>query len=157
MHDSSSTPVICTWLTWGVNMGVWWDVISLWNLSYTLCVLFSFSLGWTVWPTIRVTSSSWQIYSFPEGWALKNWCFQTVVLEKTRESSLDQTSQSQRKLILNLHQKDWCWSWNSNTLAIWCKEPTYWKRLWCGERLKAGGKGDDRGWNGWMASLTQWI
>ena len=47
-------------------------------------------------------------------------------------------------------------SWNSNTLATWCKELTHWKRPWCWERLKAGGEGDDRGWDGWMASLTQW-
>ena len=33
---------------------------------------------------------------------------------------------------------------------------TDWKRPWCWESLKAGGKGDDRGWDGWMASLTQW-
>ena len=33
---------------------------------------------------------------------------------------------------------------------------THWKRSWCWERLKAGGEGDDRGWDGWMASLTQW-
>ena len=52
--------------------------------------------------------------------------------------------------------KDWCWSWNSTTLATWCKELTYLKRPWCLERLKAGGEGDDRGWNGWMASPTQW-
>ena len=32
----------------------------------------------------------------------------------------------------------------------------YWKRPWCWERLKTGGKGDNRGWNGWMASPTQW-
>ena len=38
----------------------------------------------------------------------------------------------------------------------WCKEPTHWKRPWCWERLKAGGEGDDRGWDGWMASPTQW-
>ena len=50
----------------------------------------------------------------------------------------------------------WCWSWNSNTLARWCKELTHWKRPWCWERLKAGGGGDNRGWDGWMASLTQW-
>ena len=50
----------------------------------------------------------------------------------------------------------WCWSWNSNTLATWCEEPTHWKRPWCWERLKAGGEGDNRGWDGWMASLTQW-
>ena len=42
------------------------------------------------------------------------------------------------------------------TLATWCEELTHWKRFWCWERLRAGGKGDDRGWNGWTASLTQW-
>ena len=52
--------------------------------------------------------------------------------------------------------KDWCWSWNSNTFAIWCEELTPWKRPWCWERLKVGGEGDDRGWDGWMASPTQW-
>jgi len=41
-------------------------------------------------------------------------------------------------------------------LATWYKELTHWKRLWSRERLKAGGEGDDRGWDGWMASLTQW-
>ena len=53
-----------------------------------------------------------------------------------------------------VHWKDW--SWNSNTLATWCEELTHWKRPWCWERLKAGGEGHDRGWDGWMASLTQW-
>ena len=55
--------------------------------------------------------------------------------------------------------KDWCWNWNSNSLATWCKELTHWKRPWFWERLKAGEEGDDRGWDGWMASLTQgtWI
>ena len=47
-------------------------------------------------------------------------------------------------------------SWNPNTLATWCEERTYWKGPWCWERLKAGGEGDDRGWDGWMASLTWW-
>ena len=57
---------------------------------------------------------------------------------------------------INIHWKFWCWSWGSNTLATWCKELTHWKRPWCWERLKAGGEGDDRGWDGWMTSLTQW-
>ena len=48
-----------------------------------------------------------------------------------------------------------CWSWKANTLATWCKELTHLKRPWCWERLKAGGEGDDKGWDGWMASLTQ--
>ena len=52
--------------------------------------------------------------------------------------------------------QDWCWGWSFNTLATWCEELTYWKRTWCWERLKARGEGDDRGWDGWMASLTQW-
>ena len=68
----------------------------------------------------------------------------------------DPTSPSYRKSVLNIHWKYWCWSWNSNTLATWCKELTNWKRPWCWERLKAGRKGDDRGWDGWMASPTQW-
>ena len=42
-----------------------------------------------------------------------------------------------------------------NTLATWCKEVTHLKRPWCWERLKAW-EGDDRGWDGWMASPTQW-
>ena len=70
-----------------------------------------------------------------ESWALKNRCFWTVVLEKTLESPLDSP--------LNIHWKDRCWSWNSNTLATWCKELTHWKRPWCLERLKSGGA---RGW-----------
>ena len=39
--------------------------------------------------------------------------------------------------------------------ATWCEELTHWKRPWCWERLRAGGEGDDRGWDGWMASPTQ--
>ena len=38
----------------------------------------------------------------------------------------------------------------------WFEELTHWKRPWCWERLKVGGEGDDRGWDGWMASLTRW-
>ena len=63
-------------------------------------------------------------------------------------------SQSYRKSTLNSHWKDWCWS--SNTLATWCEEPTHRKRRWCWERLKAGGEGDNRGWDGCMVSPTQW-
>ena len=103
-----------------------------------------------------------------EDWSSKNWCFWTVVLEKTLESPLDykeiklvnpkgnQSLSIQRKSILNIHWKDWCWSWSFSTLDTWCQELTHWKRPWCWERLKAGGEGDDRGWHDWMASSTQW-
>ena len=70
----------------------------------------------------------------------------------------DSTSPSWRS-VLGVHCKDWCWSWNSNTLATWWQEVTHWKRPWCWERLKVGGEGHDRGWDGWMASPTQrtWV
>ena len=100
----------------------------------------------------------WEL-DYKESWAPKNWCFWTVVLEKTLESSLD------CKEIQPVHPEG-SQSWlfigrtdaeaNSNTLATWCKELTHWKTPWCWERLRAGGKGDNRGWDGWMASLTQW-
>jgi len=51
---------------------------------------------------------------------------------------------------------DWSWSWSSNILATWCEELTHWKRPWHWEGLKTGGEGDDRGWDGWIASLTWW-
>ena len=48
--------------------------------------------------------------------------------------------------------KERCWSWN---YTCW-EELIHWKRPWCWERLRAGGEGEDRGWDGWMASLTRW-
>ena len=92
-----------------------------------------------------------------EGWTLKNWCIWTVVLEKTLEGSLEckEMKPVHPKSVLNIHWKYWCWSWNSNTLAIWCKELTHWKRPWCCKRLKRR-EADGRGWDGWMASQTQW-
>ena len=55
---------------------------------------------------------------------------------------------------MNVHWKDWWWSWSSSTLATWCEEPTLEKTLILGKIER--GKGEDRGWDGWMASLTQW-
>ena len=68
----------------------------------------------------------------------------------------DQTSQYSRRSVLNIHWKDWWWSWSSNTMATWCEELIHWKRPWCWERLKARGERDDRGWDGWLALPTQW-
>ena len=95
-----------------------------------------------------------------EGWALKNWCFWTVVLEKTLESPLD------CKEIQPVHSKgDQSWDYfgrndaKAETPVLWplhAKELTRWKGLWCWEGLGEGGEGDNRGWDGWMASLTWW-
>ena len=65
-----------------------------------------------------------------QGWVLKNLCFQTDSEDSWESLRLqgDPTSQSYRKSALNIHWKDWCWSWSSNTLVTWCKEPTHWKK-----------------------------
>ena len=86
--------------------------------------------------------------------AFELWCWRRLLRTPwtTRRSN-----QSILKEISPEHSlKGWCWSGSSNTLATWCEKPAYLKRPWCGERLKAGGEGDNRGWDGWMASLTRW-
>ena len=93
-----------------------------------------------------------------ESWALKNWCFWTVVLEKTLESPLD------CKEIQPVHPKgDQSWVFiertdaEAGTPTLWPPHAkTHWKWPWCWEGLRAGGEGDDRGWDGWMASPTRW-
>ena len=82
----------------------------------------------------------------------KLWCWRRLlrVLWTARRSN-----QSILKEINTEYWEDWCWSWSSNILAIWCKEQTHWKRPWCWERLKAK-EGGSRGWDGWMASPIQW-
>ena len=69
----------------------------------------------------------------------------------------DPISPSWRRSDLGVLWKDLCWSWNPHTLATWCKELTHWEKTSCLQRLLLGGEGDDRGWNGWMASSARWI
>ena len=107
-----------------------------------------------VFPVVMHGCENWAI----EGWALKNWCLWPVVLEKTLESPLDC---KEIKPIL----KDISPTYSSEGLLLKLKlqyfghlmwKTTHLKRPWCWERLKAGEEGDDRGWDGWMASPTQW-
>ena len=98
----------------------------------------------------------WEL-DITNSWAPNNWCLLAVVL-KTAESSLDSKEikpvNLKGKLTLNIHWKDWCWSWSSNTLATWCEELTHWKRPWCWERLRQEEKGmtEDEmvGWHHWL-------
>ena len=93
-------------------------------------------------------------------WMPKNWCFWTVGLEKTLKSPLDS------KDIQPVHLKgnqSWLFTGRTDaeaeTLILWppdVKNWLIWKRPWCWERLKVGGEGDNRGWDDWMASPTQW-
>ena len=98
----------------------------------------------------------WEL-DYKESWALKSWCFWTVVLEKTLESPLD------CKEIKPVHLKgNQSWIFigrtdaDSETPILWPPEGDSLKSPWCWKRLKAGGEGDDRGWDVWMASLAQW-
>ena len=104
------------------------------------------------------SSSEWKCESdHKEGWVWKNWCLQTVVLEKTLESPLD--SKEIQLVILKEINPEYSW------------EDWYWLKLWYFGHLmqradslektlmlgktEAGGEGGNRGWDGWMASLTQ--
>ena len=89
------------------------------------------------------------------------WIFVTSTVCSARKDSWeslglqrDPTSPFWRRSAMGFLWKEWFWS--SSTLATSCEELTHWKRLWCWEGLGAGGEGDDRGWDGWMASLTRW-
>ena len=100
----------------------------------------------------------WEL-DYKENWAPKNSCFWTVVLEKTLECSLDERRSNQPIL------KEISPEYSFERLMLKLK-PQYFghlmqradslKRTWCWERLRAGGERDDRGWDGWMASPTQW-
>ena len=95
-----------------------------------------------------------------KGWAPKNWCLRTVVLEKTlffffwrrllRTPWTARRSNESilKEITLNIHWKDWCWSWCSSTLATWWEEPTHWKRLMLG-------KIEGRRRSGWQR--TRWL
>ena len=71
----------------------------------------------------------------------------------------DPTSPFWRRSVLGVHWKDWFWGWNFNILATSWEELTHWKRPWRLEGLGAGGEGYNRGWVGWVASLTRctWV
>ena len=86
--------------------------------------------------------------------AFELWCWRRLLRVPWTTRRSNQSILKESSLII--HWRDWSWSWNSNTLATWWEELAHWKRPWCWERLKVGGEGDDRGWDGWMASPTQW-
>ena len=95
----------------------------------------------------------WEL-NYKESWAPKNWCFWTVVLEKTLENPLDC---KKIKPVNPKEHQSWIFIWRTDAEAenriLW---PPDVKIPWSWERLKAGGEGDDRGWDDWMASPTRW-
>ena len=82
--------------------------------------------------------------------AFRLWCWRRLLRVPWTARSSNQS------IFKEINWKDWCWSWNSSTLATPCEELTHWKRPWCWEGLGAWGEGDDRGQDGWVASSTWW-
>ena len=94
-----------------------------------------------------------------ESRAPNNWCSGTVVLEKTLESPFNckEIKQSILKEISPKYSlKRLMLKLKLQSFGHPCKEPTHWERPWCWERLRTGGEGDNRGWDGGKASLTWW-
>ena len=108
-----------------------------------------------VFPVVMYGCESWTIKK-AERWrigAFGLWCWR--ILWESLGLQAEPTSPPWRRSVLGVHWKDWCWSWNSSTLATWFKELTHLKRPWCWERLRTG-EVDIRGCDGCMASPTQW-
>ena len=107
-----------------------------------------------VFPVVMYRCQSWTIKK-AECWridAFELWCWRRLLrvpwtTRRSNQSILKEISPgcSLQGLMLKLKLQ-----------YFGHKEPTHLKRPWCWERLKAGGEGDDRGWDGWMASSTQW-
>ena len=125
----------------GDNIQSWCTPFPIWNQFVVPCLFLTVAS----WPAYRFLRRQvrwsgipilgmWDL-DYKEGWMLKNWCFWTMVTKNTLESPLESKEvkpvnpKKKKKISLNIHWKDWCWNWSSNTVATWCKQPTHWKRL----------------------------
>ena len=109
-----------------------------------------------VFPLVMYGCESWTVKKAERQRinAFELWCWRRLLGSLGLQG--DPTSPFWKRSTLGFLWKEWYKSWNSNTLATSCEELTHWKRLWCWEGLGAGGEEDNRGWDGWMASLTRW-
>ena len=106
-----------------------------------------------VFPVVMYGCESWTIKK-AESWrinAFELWCWRRLLripwtARRSNQSVL-------KRSVLGVHWRDWCWSWNSNSLATWCEELTHWKRPWCWERWGQEEKGTTEdemaGWHHW--------
>ena len=109
-----------------------------------------------VFPVVMYGCESWTVKKAESQRidAFELWCWRRLLRVPWTELRSSQTLL--RAVSPEFIWKDWSWSWNSSTLATWCEELIHLKRPWWWERWKVEGEGDDRGWDGWMASLTHW-
>ena len=99
-----------------------------------------------VFPVVMYRCESWTIKKTEcqRIDAFELWCWRRLLrvpwtARRSNQSIL-------KEISLNIHWKNWCWSWNTNTLVTWWEELTHWKRPWCWERLKLGEEGERMRW-----------
>ena len=96
--------------------------------------------------TVFPSSNGWMWeVDYTERWridAFELWCWRKLLRVPWTARISNQSIL--KEIIPGCSLDDWCWSWNSNTLATWCEELTPLKRPWCWERLRAGGDGDSK-------------
>ena len=104
----------------------------------------SFLVKAMVFPVVMYEWESWTIKKAEcrRINAFELWCWKRLLrvpwtARRSNQSIL-------KRSVLGVLWKDWCWSWNSSTLATSWEELTYWKKLWCWEGLGEGGEGSAR-------------
>ena len=109
-----------------------------------------------VFPVVMCESESWTLKKAEHQRidAFELWCCRRLLrvpwtAKRSNQSILKEISSEYSLEELMLKPK-------LQYLATWCEQLTPWKRPWCWERLKTGGEGDDKGWDGWMATPTEW-
>ena len=128
----------------GMTCGDW---LAL-SLMLLLWVHLDIPLFCKLWSTLEMKTECWRIDTF------ELWCWRRLfkvpwTARRSKQSILKKINLecSLERLILKL---------KFQYFGPLCEEPTHWERPWCWEGLRAGGEGDDRGWDGWTASPTQW-
>ena len=147
--DGDCSHEINTWLLLGRKVTTNLDSI-LKSRDMTLSTMVHLVKA-MVFPVVMYGCESWTIRKAEcqRIDAFELWCWRRLL-------RVPWTARRSNQSILKEISLEWCWSWKSNILATWCEELTHLKRPSCWERLKAGGEGDNKRWDGWMASPTQW-
>ena len=107
------------------------------------------TIKWLNWTDGFSSSHVWMwVLNHKNGWAVKNWCFWIVLLEKTLKSPLD--CKEFKQSVLKEISPEYSLEGLKLKLRFLCGWP------WCWKRLKAKEEEGSRGWDGGIASPTQW-
>ena len=138
---------------WYLSFSVWLTSLSMIiSRSGLSCCKWHYSSGhgWATFSSLHFTYTHIYIYVY------KYMCIYIYICNSAMKYFWDELLPLDCKKVKPANPKgNQSWRY-SNTLATWCEELTSLKRPWCWEKLKAGREGDNRGWCGWMAPLTQW-